>query len=351
MFKGMIVADATIHGYNWTKKNWSSPLAETVVEPSYGFHTMVSPEPYLLAHDEWVDDWTTEMVEPVVFGESPIDLATYHATPQFEFFADGQNAYHKGVELKQRNPGRVLFYGSVNHYHADALEQVRRMKDEADIDGVKVFASSFENNKPNYLPLDSHDVAFPFIEGVLELGIKVIASHKAIPLGPNRISDYRVDDIAEPAAVFPEMNFEIVHSGFAFLEDTALLMMQFQNVWANLEGTNSYVVNTPNRMAEIIGRFLDAGAGDRVLFASGIPLVHPVPVIEGIANLTMPARLREDYGYPEITDEIRRGILGENYLRLHGIDKDEFLRTIAGDHWSKAQAAGLATPWAGIKAA
>jgi alkylation response protein AidB-like acyl-CoA dehydrogenase len=126
----MVIVDATIHGYNWTRENWASPLAETVVEPSYGFHAMVSPKHARLDHDEWVADWTPEMVEPATFAESPIDLACYHATPQFDFFRDGQNAYHKGVELKERNPGRMLLYGAVNPYHDDALEQVRRMKGE-----------------------------------------------------------------------------------------------------------------------------------------------------------------------------------------------------------------------------
>jgi predicted TIM-barrel fold metal-dependent hydrolase len=337
VLNGMVIVDATIHGYNWTRDNWASPLAERVVEPSYGFHAMVSPDHARLDHDEWVADWTPEMVEPATFAESPIDLACYHATPQFDFFRDGQNAYRKGVELKRRNPGRMMLYGAVNPYHDDALEQVRRMKGEDDIDGVKVFAASFEGNRPNALRLDTHDVAFPFIEGVQELGIRVIASHKAVPLGPNRPGDYDVDDLAEPAAMFPEMNFEIVHSGFAFLEDTALLMMQFPNVWSNLEATNSFVVHTPARLAEIIGRMMDAGAGDRIVFSSGVPLVHPLPVIEGLLKLEMPRRLVEEYGYQEITDDVKRGILGENYLRLHGIDREELVARIKDDRWSRIQ--------------
>lgn len=339
MIGDRLIVDATVHGYNWSESNWASPRAVEVVEPSYGFHASVSPGESLLEHDEWVDDWTVDMVEPVIFGESPIDLACYHATPQFDFFKDGQNAYEKGVELKRRNPDRVLVYGAVNPYHDSALDEVRRMKEEDDIDGVKVFAASFENNRPNALRLDTHDVAFPFIEGLLDMGINILASHKAVPLGPNRTSDYNVDDLDEPAAMFPEMKFEIVHSGFAFLEETALLM-RFENVWSNLEATNSLVLSAPRRFAEIIGMMLAFGGEDRIVFASGAPLVHPLPVLEALLDFQIPQEVSEQYGYPQITDEIRSKILGENYLRLHGIDSSELRSKIADDKWSQVQAEG-----------
>lgn len=350
MLNNMLIADAVIHGYNWTEENWANPRAVEVVEPSFGFHQSVSPDEYKLEHDQWVADWTADMVEPVVFEESPVDLACYHATPQFDFFKDGQNAYHKGVELKRRNPDRVLLYGAVNPYHSNALDQVRKMKDEDDIDGVKVFAASYEGNKPNSLRLDTHDVAFPFIEGLLKMGINILATHKAVPLGPNRTIDYAVDDIDEPAAMFPEMNFEIVHSGFAFLEETALLM-RFENVWSNLEATNSLIVSAPGKFATVIGEMLSFGGEDRIVFASGAPLVHPVPILERFMNFQIPERLCEEYGYPQITDEIRAKILGLNYLRLHGIDPNELRSKISGDKWSQAQSGDLAAPWGRIRGA
>jgi hypothetical protein len=34
----------------------------------------------------------------------------------------------------------------------------------------------------------------------------------------------------------------------------------------------------------------------------------------------MPEELQEDYGYPPITEETKRKLLGENFARVFGID-------------------------------
>lgn len=42
--------------------------------------------------------------------------------------------------------------------------------------------------------------------------------------------------------------------------------------------------------------------------------------VEGLRDFQIPEDLREDYGYPEITGEMRRNIFGENPARLPGIN-------------------------------
>ena len=37
----------------------------------------------------------------------------------------------------------------------------------------------------------------------------------------------------------------------------------------------------------------------------------------------LPQDLVEGYGYPQLTDQAKRKILGENLLRLHGMDVDD----------------------------
>ena len=43
-------------------------------------------------------------------------------------------------------------------------------------------------------------------------------------------------------------------------------------------------------------------------------------VVDWVRNLQIPEELREQYGYLEITDEMRAGFLGENLARLAKID-------------------------------
>jgi hypothetical protein len=46
-------------------------------------------------------------------------------------------------------------------------------------------------------------------------------------------------------------------------------------------------------------------------------------------ELQIPEDLCAGYGYPQLTDQAKRKILGENLLRLHGMDAQE-MRSRAG---------------------
>jgi len=43
-------------------------------------------------------------------------------------------------------------------------------------------------------------------------------------------------------------------------------------------------------------------------------------VVDWMRNLQIPEELRQNYGYAEVTSEIRAGILGLNLARLTGIE-------------------------------
>jgi predicted TIM-barrel fold metal-dependent hydrolase len=146
------------------------------------------------------------------------------------------------------------------------------------------------------------------------------------------------------------MNFEVVHAGFAFLEETALLAVSRPNVWLNLEVCGSFAVVAPRRFAELIKPFLQYGADDRIIFATGCPLVHPLPAMRALLDFEMPADLVSGMGYPELTAETKRKMLGATFLRLHGIDQASFLEKIEGDRWAedRRNAAG-AEPWSHLR--
>jgi uncharacterized protein len=50
-----------------------------------------------------------------------------------------------------------------------------------------------------------------------------------------------------------------------------------------------------------------------------------------LAKLQMPEQLQDEYGYPAITDETRRKILGANMARVLGVDLDERIRRLSRD--------------------
>jgi predicted TIM-barrel fold metal-dependent hydrolase len=175
--------------------------------------------------------------------------------------------------------------------------------------------------------------------------------HKYFPIGPTRLSAYGVDDV-EVAGMFPQINFEVLHPGFAFVDETAWLLMRYPNVYVNLEWTISLLFSAPRRFAEVLGKLLAAGGEERILFAAGSTLVHPQAVLEAFLAFEMPDDLVAGYGYPPLTREMKRKILGENYCRAHGIDPEPVKAAVADDEWARRRAANRsAEPWATIRAA
>jgi uncharacterized protein len=144
----------------------------------------------------------------------------------------------------------------------------------------------------------------------------------------------------------------VLHPGFAFLDETEWLLARYPNVYVNLEWTISLLFTAPRRFAEILGRLLSTGAEDRILWAAGAALVHPQAVLDAFLDFEMPEDLLEGYGYPPLTQELKRKLLGENYCRLHGLDYEELKAKVTDDDWSRQRrAAGSQEPWATVRRA
>jgi hypothetical protein len=75
-------------------------------------------------------------------------------------------------------------------------------------------------------------------------------------------------------------------------------------------------------------------------------------VLEAFLEFEMPADLIEGYGFPPLTEETKRKLLGENYCRLHGLDVDDVKASVANDDWAQRRSeAGSPEPWASLRRA
>jgi hypothetical protein len=117
-------------------------------------------------------------------------------------------------------------------------------------------------------------------------------------------------------ARLPGADLEIVHGGYAFLEETALQYALFQNIVVNLEGTSLFLTHAKRKFAEILGTLIASGGPQRVVWATGAALFHPQPLLEEFWNLEMPRDLVEGYGFPQLTSEMKQAILGGNQARI-----------------------------------
>lgn len=351
------VIDAVVHAYNFLESNMVT-VSESMEEFSHGVfkhHKMFSPEDehWHLRPEEFIDDWAPEDLAHALFAESDADMAVYHTVPMYDFWKDGSSALSKGLAMKEKHPERVLVYGAVNPLDTrNALEHAKHQVEVLGVDGIKLYPASYYGGKVIGWRMDDATFAFPLFEALLELGINNVAVHKAMPLGPAPLGPFKVDDVAGAAATFPDMNFQIVHGGYAFVEETALMLHKFPNIYVNLEATASYAMRRPKLFAQAIGEFLYWGSIEQIIFASGAPLTHPQPCIEAMLDFQMPQDLIEEYGYRPVTDADRALMVGGNMARLHGIDIESRRSALANDEFAALQArnGGPLAPWSGLRA-
>jgi len=93
------------------------------------------------------------------------------------------------------------------------------------------------------------------------------------------------------------------------------------NVSAELGTTWFCVLRRPEAAAHVLGKLLLAFGEDNVIWGTDSIWYGPNrPVVDAFRAFQIPERMREQFGYPELTDEVKAKILGLNAARLYGID-------------------------------
>jgi predicted TIM-barrel fold metal-dependent hydrolase len=346
------VMDSTVHAYSLKPENSTAgEVSQRLADALYhGLHRGFSPrgqDEYLLDEGRFMSGPHPHLLAHALFAESQVDVCIYHGVPNWGLFRDGGSPLWVGKQMRERWPGRVALYGPVSPWQKNPLEEVDRLVEEDGVIGIKLYPLDLVDGEIKSYRLDDPKVSYPIIERAQARGIKSIAIHKAIPFGRVPMEPFRVTDIDETAIAFPDMTFEIVHGGFAFLEETAAQLHRFSNVVINLEGGSGYLCNMPRKFAELLGTFLLYGGDDRIVWSVGTVALHPRPFLEAFWKLEMPEDLMQGYGFPALTPETKAKILGINHARILGLDIAAMQRQAAGDEWSALKAQGLAPPWSG----
>lgn len=356
MHNDYVVIDAVGHTYDFSDDNRKAGVPLEVYDGFiswlYGYgHTPMEATTggYMLERSEWANGWTTDELLEMFFVESGVDVVAMHAVNFYNLFERGANPWAQCLAVKKAAPERTLLYAAVDPL-ADRAAEFEHMAEAAEggVDGFKFYPVSglvdSNNHAVNYSFGD--EKVQEYFAYARELGVNHLAIHKALPTAPGPNEHDRPGDVNAAAATFPDMTFEVVHSGWAFLEDCANQLTMNPNIYANLESTANAVVRMPRRFARAVGTLL-AEAPDRVLFATGAPLSHPQPIIEAIADFEMPEDLVQE-GLPEFTDEIKAKLLGGNMAALHGLDLDAIRQRTATDEWASRRQAYLEDPrpWA-----
>jgi uncharacterized protein len=267
----------------------------------------------------------------MVFDESDTDMLVAMPLPLTDLFEDGLSPWKRCVELRDENSDRTVFWVTVNPLEGrKALEQMEIQVNEYGAKAFKFYNVRYDYGEPFPWRMDGPKVAFPIYEKAQELGINLIGVHKGVPLGPQPVEATQTWDMDGAAANFPEINFVIFHVGLPFIVETYWQLIRYPNLYASIAATINFVVRSPRQFAEWIGKLMFWCGEDKIIYGSETPIWHPKWALDAFWDFEIPQDLVEGYGYPQLTERAKRKILGENLLRLSGMDAQETRQRLNG---------------------
>jgi hypothetical protein len=202
---------------------------------------------------------------------------------------------------------------------------------------------------------DDPEVAYPTFELIQKTydkikgkrpGFNNICVHKGLAPGPPDPKRGHPDDLPKAARDWPKLNFITYHAciqpnmfmgaaleevnagklrggvpNISWTTEYAQLVKDLPNCYAEIGTTwASSVVTFPTVAAHILGQLLKFLGEDRIVFGSdSVWYGSPQWQIEALWRFQIPEEMRKKYGYPELTEQAKRKILGLTSAKLYGI--------------------------------
>ncbi|MFN3258687.1 MAG: amidohydrolase family protein [Ilumatobacter sp.] len=336
---GFPVIDAVVHPYNLSADNAKGQIGPMVREGFYQLHAHWNP-PDVQAPRAWFQqDQDVATAMDSFCQESDVDMVVYHTLRLDSLFHDGLCSRAKAQELRAGWPGRSFAYIGLDptlgvERALDDLDE--QLVDLPDAIGIKFYPDQVDPYRTFHMA--DPEVCFPIYERARERGLRVIAVHKALPNGPVPLAPYRIDDVEGAAMAFPDLSFEIVHAGMAFVDETAYALARFPNVYANLEVTSALLYKAPRLFQEALAMMLFWGGPSKLIWATGANFSHPQIPLHAFWNLELDADLIARYQLPPFDAEMKSLILGRNWATMAGVDLDARMTAVAGDEWDRTRA-------------
>lgn len=323
MIRDTFVFDGVAHPFNFEAKNALGSAGTMFANHLYAFHATLTPEDRNpLSAEEFLRQWTIEEIRQMVYEESDTDMLVAMPLPLTDLFGDGLSPWQECAQLATLDPDKTVFWGSVNPLEGRAaLDLMERQVGEFNARAFKFYNVRYDYGRPFPWRMDDPQIAFPIFEKAQQLGVNLIGVHKGVPLGPQPIESTQTWDMDGAAAAFPDINFVIYHVGLPFLDEVCWQLIRFPNLYASIAATVNFVVRSPRMFAEVIGKLLFWCGEDKIVYGSEAPLFHPQWALEAFMDFSIPQDLLDGYGWPQLTDQAKRKILGENLLRLHGMER------------------------------
>jgi hypothetical protein len=264
---------------------------------------------------------------------------------------------------------RVLAHGLLRPNLGESeLDEMERQVRDLKISAWKMYTGAELGEKAWWM--DDESVAYPCWEKTKALGVRNLCVHKGLPIGLFNEEHCQPRDLLKAAKDWPDLNFIVYHSGFRGLDGSgrpsarktddereipwisdifAVLRdnPDVKNIYFELGSTFGQLsAFNPVACMHMLGQMIQTAGTDHILWGTdSIWGGSPQSQIERLRRLTMRDELRDKYGYPDLTDEIKNQILGGNAAALFGIDPAAKRAAIEHDRFSELRRRYLNDPW------
>ncbi len=249
---------------------------------------------------------------------------------------------------KMQGSHRLLLHGRVNPNQDGDLEGMDELAEKWGVSAWKCYTQWGPDGGGFFL---HQDAGLRLIERARALGVKNICIHKGLPFGRRSYRHSLASDIGIVAAMFPDVNFLVYHSGFIAGQpegaydpgrgegvDELIRSVEENgvprngNVYAELGSTWRFAMRDPDSAAHIIGKLVKHIGERNVLYGSDcIWYGSPQDQIQALRSFQISDELQEKHGYAKLTPKLRARIFGLNAARPYGIDVDEVLKRARDD--------------------
>jgi predicted TIM-barrel fold metal-dependent hydrolase len=239
---------------------------------------------------------------------------------------------------------------------------VRPIQGQVELDAMEADVRSFPvaawKIYPEARGVDTADVGQPFLARARQLNVKIIAAHRGLNGSGTYTEAGSPRDMVVAAKSNPDLTFLIYHSGYQSAgQENAPFNMADQgptgvnrlikacldngigatgNVYAELGSTWNGLRNNPQAAAHVLGKLLRYLGPDRILWGTDSVLTgNPQAQLTAFRNFQIPQSMQDMYGYPALTPEAKRKILGLNAARVYGVDPAAVRKQITNDDISQ----------------
>ena len=257
---------------------------------------------------------------------------------------------------------RLLLHGRCMPTLAGELEGMDAQAARYKLAAFKTYTQFGPRDGPAGFFLDDDRHGTPFIDRARRLGVRNIAVHKGLSFGPRGYEYSVARDIGPAAKRHSDMTFLVYHSGFdtgvkegpydpeanAGVDVLVRSMLDAGspgNVYAELGSTWRFVMRDPDQAAHLLGKLLKTFGEDRVLWGTdSIWYGSPQDQIQAFRAFEISREFQERYGYPSLTQVLKRKVFGLNAARVYGLKPEEMRKKLGKDAVQKKKAEYLNDP-------